>query len=61
MYFITSFPRRLRQHDSTMVLIDKLTKVEHFIPVKSIYSSSDVAHVFNREVVSLHGVIINIV
>jgi hypothetical protein len=33
--FITKFPRTTRQHDSIMVVVDKLTKDAHFIPVKS--------------------------
>jgi hypothetical protein len=29
--FITKFPKTTRQHDSVMVMVDKLTKVAHFI------------------------------
>jgi hypothetical protein len=32
--FITKFPRTTRKHDSIMVVVDKLTKDAHFIPVK---------------------------
>lgn len=39
-----------------MVLLDKLTKVAHFIPVNTMCSTSDVAQVFIRDVVRLHGV-----
>jgi len=39
-----------------MVVVDKLTKVVHFIPVKSTYLDNDVAQVFIRYVVRLHGV-----
>ena len=38
MDFITSFPRTSRKHDSIMVVVDKFTKVTHFIPVKYTYS-----------------------
>ena len=41
--FITSFPRTSRQHDYIMVVVDKLTKVVHFILLKSTYSTNDVA------------------
>jgi len=61
MDFITGFPKKSRQHDSIMVVVDKLTKVVHFIPVTTMYSTSDVAHVFIRDVVRLHGVPKNIV
>jgi len=43
MEFITGLPRRLRQHDSIMVVVDRVKKVAHFIPVKSTFSTSDVA------------------
>ena len=54
--FITGLSRTERQHDSIMVVVDILKKVAHFIPVNSTFSASDVAHVFIREVVRLHGV-----
>ena len=39
-----------------MVVVDRLTKVAHFIAVKSTYLASEVAHVFIRDIVRLHGV-----
>jgi len=56
MYFITGFPRTVRHHDSIMVMIDMLSKVAHFIVAKTTYSTSEVAKVFIREIVRLHGV-----
>ena len=56
MDFITGLSRRVRQYDSIMVIVDRLTKVAHFIPVKSTFLASDVTHVFIRDVVRLHGV-----
>ena len=56
MDFITSLPRILNKHDSIMVVVEKLSKVAHFIPVKTTYSASEVAQVFIREIVRLHGV-----
>lgn len=56
MDFIIGFLRTFRQHDSIMVVINKLTKVVYFISVKSVYSTNDVAQVFIREIVRLHGV-----
>jgi len=62
MDFITlGFLRTSRQHDSIMVVVEMLTKVTHFIPVKSTYSASDIAQVFIRDIVRLHGVLKNIV
>ena len=61
MEFITGFLRKMRQHDSIMVVVDRLKKIVHFIPVKSTFSASDVAYLFIREMVILHGVLKNIV
>jgi len=55
MDFITGLPTMSRQDDSIMVVVDRLKKVLHFIPVKSTYSTNDVAHVFIKDVVRLHG------
>ena len=56
MDFITGFPKTVRQHDSITANVDRLTMVVHFILVKSTFSASDVAQVFIRDVVRLHGV-----
>ena len=61
MDFITSFLRTYRQHESIMVVLDRLTKVAHFIPIKYTYSTIYVTQVFIRNVVKLHGVPKNIV
>jgi len=56
MEFITGLPRTSRQHGSIMVVVDRLRKVAHFIPVKNTYSNSKVAQVFIMEIVRLDGV-----
>eukprot|EP00253_Pinus_taeda_P030645 PITA_30645 len=61
MDFITGLSKILKQHDSIMVIVDRLTKVAHLIPMKSMFSTSDVAQVFIRDVVRLHSVPKNIV
>lgn len=61
MDFITDFSKTSRKHDSIMVLVDRLTKVAHFIPMKSTYSYFEVAQVFIREIVIFHGIPKNIV
>ena len=44
-----------------MVVVEKLTKIVHFIPVKFTYSTSDVDQVLIRDIVRLHGILKNIV
>ena len=50
MDFITGFPLTQKQHDSIMVIVDKLSKSAHFIPVKSTYKVVNVAEIFLKEV-----------
>ena len=44
-----------RQHDSIMVMVDKLTKAAHFIPVKSMHKTYDIAKIFMKDIFKLHG------
>ena len=41
--FITKFPRTTRKHDSIMVVVDKLTKAAHFVPIKMNHTIANVA------------------
>jgi len=43
-----------------MDVVDRLSKVAHFISVKTTYSASEVEHVFIKEMMILHGVLKNI-
>jgi len=61
MDLITSLLRIVRKHDFVMVVMDRLTKVAHFILVKATYSTSDVVEMFLTYVVKLHHVPKNIV
>jgi hypothetical protein len=56
MDFITRFPRTSKQHDTIMVVVDKLTKFAHFIHMKTTNKATDVADIYMREVACLHGV-----
>jgi hypothetical protein len=41
--FITKFHRKKRKHDSIMVVVDKLTKYAHFVPVKMTHTTTNIA------------------
>ena len=49
MDFITGLPMTWRQNDSIMVVVDKLTKEAHFLPVKSTHKTDDIAKIFMKE------------
>jgi hypothetical protein len=55
MDFITGLPRTSKGYDSIWVIVDGLTKVVHFIPVKTTYKGS-LAELYMARIVSLHGV-----
>jgi hypothetical protein len=43
--FITKLPRTMKQHDSIMVVVDKLTKATHFIPMKTTHKKTNIAEI----------------
>jgi transposase InsO family protein len=56
MDFITGLPRSNRGHDSIWVIVDRLTKVAHFIPIKTTDRGQNLAELYIRRIVSLHEV-----
>ena len=56
MDFITGLPKFFRKHDSIMVVVDKLSKAAHFIPVKYTYKVVNIVDIFMKEIFKLHGV-----
>jgi hypothetical protein len=52
MEFITGFSKTMKQHDAIMVVVDKLSKVAHFIPIKSTFKVVNVAEYFHE--INLH-------
>jgi hypothetical protein len=61
MDFITGLPTSSRGHDSIWVIVDRRTKVAHFIPVKIIDHGNCLAELYISCIVSLHGIPITIV
>src|SRR6266542_4192133 len=56
MDFIVGLPRTLKGNDSIWVVIDRLTKTAHFLPVRTDFSARRYADLYVARIVSLHGV-----
>jgi hypothetical protein len=54
--FIVGLPRTQSGYNSIWVIVDRLTKVAHFIPIRSTYSRPQLAELYMSRIVCLHGV-----
>ncbi|EOY20325.1 Retrotransposon protein, Ty3-gypsy subclass, putative [Theobroma cacao] len=61
MDFVTGLPRTSGGYDSIWIVVDRLTKSAHFLPVKTTYGAAQYARVYVDEIVRLHGIPISIV
>ena len=56
MDFVSGLPRSPTNHDSIWVIVDRLTKIAHFIPILMTYSMDRLAELYVQHIVRLHGV-----
>src|SRR3954467_12517478 len=56
MDFITGFPKYQKGNDAIFVVIDRLSKVSHFLLIRKSITASQLADLYVLRVVSLHGV-----
>ncbi|KAL5560190.1 hypothetical protein UlMin_036401 [Ulmus minor] len=56
MDFVVGLPKTTNGHDSIWVIVDRLTKSAHFIPIRVTYSLEQLAELYVKEIVRLHGV-----
>ena len=61
MNFVTHLPRTPRGHDAVWVIVDRLTKSEHFLAVQMTFTLEEFDRLYIREIVRLHGVLVSIV
>jgi hypothetical protein len=61
MDFIVGLPRTQKGNDSIWVIVDRLTKVAHFLPVKTSYNVSRLAEMYVDNILKLHGAVRSIV
>ena len=51
MDFVTGLPEASGGFDSIYVVVDKLTKIAHFIPLRTSATATDVAQLFVKKIV----------
>ncbi|GJU54496.1 putative reverse transcriptase domain-containing protein [Tanacetum coccineum] len=61
MDFVTKLPKTLIGHDAIWVIINRLTKLAHFIPIRATDSMETLTRLYIKEIVSRHGVPISII
>ncbi|XP_071920667.1 uncharacterized protein [Coffea arabica] len=61
MDFVSGLPRTQKGHDAVWVIVDRLTKSAHFLPVNMKYSMEKLAQLYMDEIVRLHGIPVSIV
>ena len=55
MDFVVGLPRTPKGNDSIWVIVDRLTKVAHFVPMKATYVTDRLASLYVDNILRLHG------
>nr|GEU33051.1 putative reverse transcriptase domain-containing protein [Tanacetum cinerariifolium] len=55
MDFVTRLPCTKKKNDAIWVVVDRLTKSAHFLPIRMDFSISRLADIFKEEIVRFHG------
>ncbi|GJS64304.1 reverse transcriptase domain-containing protein [Tanacetum coccineum] len=61
MDFITKLPRTRNGHDAIWVIVDRLTKSDHFLPIREDFKMDRLARLYLNEIIARHGVPISII
>jgi hypothetical protein len=56
MNFIVDLPNTSQRYDSIWVIVDRLTKTAHFLPVHTSYTARKYAEIYLDQIVHLHGI-----
>ena len=55
MDFVSGLPRSPKGHKAIWVIVDRMTKSTHFLPIQMNYSLDQLAQLYVDEIVRLHG------
>ena len=61
MDFVSGLPRSPKGNDAVWVIVDRLTKSAHFVPMRMTDSVDKLSRLYVREIVRLHGVPVSVV
>ncbi|GJV08726.1 putative reverse transcriptase domain-containing protein [Tanacetum coccineum] len=61
MDFVTKLPRTSSGHDKIWVIVDRLTKSTHFLPIREDCKMDRLVRLYLNEIVARHGVAISII
>nr|GFA67250.1 putative reverse transcriptase domain-containing protein [Tanacetum cinerariifolium] len=61
MDFVTKLPKTNSGHDTIWVIVDRLTKSAHFLPMNENYKIDRLARLYLNEIVARHGMLISII
>nr|GEX53371.1 reverse transcriptase domain-containing protein [Tanacetum cinerariifolium] len=61
MDFVTKLPKTPSGYDAIWVIVNRLTKSAHFIPIRETYNMDKLTKLYIKEIVSKHGVPISII
>nr|GEX61755.1 putative reverse transcriptase domain-containing protein [Tanacetum cinerariifolium] len=61
MNLVTKLPKSSSGHDAIWVVVDRLTKSSHFLPIREDYKTKKLARIYINEIVVRHGVPVSII
>nr|GEZ99821.1 retrotransposon protein, putative, Ty3-gypsy subclass [Tanacetum cinerariifolium] len=61
MDLVTKLPRISDGYDAIWVIVDRLTKSTHFLPIREDYKMKKLARIYINEIVARHGVPVSII
>nr|GEZ70982.1 putative reverse transcriptase domain-containing protein [Tanacetum cinerariifolium] len=61
MNLVTKLPRSSGRYDTIWVIMDRLTKSAHFLPIREDYKTEKLARIYINEIIARHGVPVSII